>query len=84
MEELEATINATDCDLVLIGTPVDLGRLLKINKPAVRVRYELDEDTTALLTAEIEQALVGIETRSATEGGGAIQTTKSPSHEVTK
>ena len=84
MEELEATINATDCDLVLIGTPVDLGRLLKINKPAVRVRYELDEDTTALLAAEIEQALVGIETRSATEGGGAIQTTKSRSHEVTK
>lgn len=40
--DLEATINATPCDLVLIGTPIDLAQLIKINKPALRVSYELD------------------------------------------
>ena len=37
MADLEATINAVDCDLVLIGTPIDLAKLLKIDKPAMRV-----------------------------------------------
>jgi predicted GTPase len=41
--ELEETINATPCDIVIIGTPIDLRRVLKINKPAVRTRYELEE-----------------------------------------
>jgi predicted GTPase len=41
--ELQETINAIDCDLVLSGTPIDLRRVLKVNKPVVRVRYELDE-----------------------------------------
>lgn len=40
MRDLEATINAVDCDLVLASTPVDLDRLLSINKPTLRVRYE--------------------------------------------
>ncbi len=39
--ELEATIRATPCDVVLIGTPIDLGRLFKMEKPTVRVKYEL-------------------------------------------
>jgi predicted GTPase len=43
MKELEATINNADVDLVIIGTPIDLGRILKINKPSQRVRYELQE-----------------------------------------
>jgi predicted GTPase len=41
--ELEQTINKVDCDTVLIGTPIDLRNLLNINKPSVRVRYELRE-----------------------------------------
>ncbi len=41
MHELETTINGADVDLVLIGTPIDLGRLLKLNKPSQRIRYEL-------------------------------------------
>ncbi|MEW5872998.1 MAG: cyclic 2,3-diphosphoglycerate synthase [Chloroflexota bacterium] len=41
--ELEQTINAIDADLVIIGTPIDLTRILKINKPYQRVRYELQE-----------------------------------------
>ena len=43
MRELERTINRSDADLVLIGTPIDLGRLLKFNKPSQRIRYELQE-----------------------------------------
>ena len=57
MAELEDTINAADCDLVLIGTPIDLGRLLKINKPTLRVRYELGEPATNALRAEVERVL---------------------------
>jgi predicted GTPase len=41
--DLEATINNADVDLVIIGTPIDLKRIIKINKPADRVRYELQE-----------------------------------------
>jgi predicted GTPase len=43
MRDLENTINAADVDLVLSGTPIDLTRVIKINKPIQRVRYELQE-----------------------------------------
>lgn len=43
IKDLEETINKTDCDSVVIGTPIDLGRILKINKPSTRVMYELQE-----------------------------------------
>lgn len=43
VKDLETTINAADCDLVIIGTPIDLGRIIKINKPSVRVMYDLQE-----------------------------------------
>ncbi|OGU66098.1 MAG: GTPase [Stygiobacter sp. RIFOXYC12_FULL_38_8] len=42
-KDLEDTINNTECDSVIIGTPIDLGRILKINKPSTRVMYELEE-----------------------------------------
>ena len=41
--DLEATINNTDCDSVVIGTPIDLSRVVKINKPCTRVNYDLQE-----------------------------------------
>jgi predicted GTPase len=43
MRDLEETINTADVDLVLSGTPIDLTRVIKINKPIQRVRYELQE-----------------------------------------
>jgi len=43
VKDLETTINRTPCDAVIIGTPIDLNRLIKIRKPTVRVRYELQE-----------------------------------------
>jgi len=39
--ELEETINNTPCDVVLVGTPIDLRRVIKVNKPTVRVKYDL-------------------------------------------
>ncbi|MDH7493353.1 MAG: cyclic 2,3-diphosphoglycerate synthase [Candidatus Saccharicenans sp.] len=41
--ELAATINRIDCDLVVSATPIDLNRVIKVNKPMLRVRYELEE-----------------------------------------
>lgn len=43
LKDLEETINNADCDAVIIGTPMDLTRIININKPATRVHYELDE-----------------------------------------
>ncbi len=43
MRDLEETINKADVDLVVSGTPIDLTRIIKINKPIQRVRYELQE-----------------------------------------
>ncbi len=43
LKDLETTINNTDCDAVVIGTPIDLNRLVKINKPNTRVYYDLQE-----------------------------------------
>ena len=43
LQDLEATINRAECDSVVIGTPIDLGRIIKINKPFTRVFYNLQE-----------------------------------------
>ena len=53
VEELAATIAAADADVILIGTPIDLRRVMKLTKPAMRVSYELQEigypDLTTIL-----------------------------------
>ncbi|GMU36313.1 MAG: cyclic 2,3-diphosphoglycerate synthase [Phycisphaerae bacterium] len=56
VRELEATINATPCDAVLVGTPIDLRRILRLNKPTVRVRYELAEREPAVLREAVLHA----------------------------
>lgn len=43
LKDLEETINNTDCDVVVSATPIDITRLVKVNKPIVRVTYELEE-----------------------------------------
>lgn len=59
MKDLEATINRTDCDTVIIGTPIDLNRVIKITKPSVRVTYHLQDigkpDLTDILTQFVEK-----------------------------
>jgi predicted GTPase len=43
LKDLESTINKAECDSVIIGTPIDLNRIIKINKPNTRVYYDLQE-----------------------------------------
>ncbi len=57
MKELEDTINAVPCDAVIIGTPIDLGRMLNINKPSTRVLYELEEQQPGQLEAAIKKVV---------------------------
>jgi predicted GTPase len=57
IEELEQTIQATPCDVVVIGTPIDLTRILRIEKPMVRVRYELRETTEGVIEDEVRRAV---------------------------
>ncbi len=55
--DLEATIEATPCDVVLSATPIDLTRVLKVSKPMTRVRYDLAEIREGVLEGEIRMVL---------------------------
>ena len=55
IKDLETTINNTECDTVIIGTPMDLNRIVKINKPTVRIGYDLDEIGNPNLTNVIDE-----------------------------
>lgn len=57
IKELEETINNTDCDVVLSGTPIDLTRILNVNKPMVRIRYGVGEKTIKDLEEIVEKFL---------------------------
>jgi predicted GTPase len=43
MEDMEASVRATDCDVVLVGTPFDLARQLNVDKPTLRVGYNIED-----------------------------------------
>jgi len=53
--DLQATIDAVPCDSVIIGTPIDLNRIVKINKPNTRVYYDLQEIGMPTLTQSINE-----------------------------
>jgi predicted GTPase len=59
MADLEETINHSNCDAVIIGTPIDLSRIINIKKPAVRVGYDLQEigkpDLNEVITGFLEE-----------------------------
>ena len=59
IEELEATINSVSCDVVVAGTPIDLTRVMEINKPMVRARYKLGEVGAGRLGAQVERVITG-------------------------
>ena len=58
--ELQQTVQRCDCDAVIVGTPIDLGRLIDLGRPSVRVRYELADRDGPTLRAEIEDFLHGL------------------------
>lgn len=51
IRDLEATVNAVDCDLVLVATPIDLARLIRIDKPSQHIGYHLQEEGDDLVNA---------------------------------
>jgi predicted GTPase len=55
--DLEATINATPCDVVVEGTPIDLTRVLKTNKPIAEVTYELEEIEPGVIAEMVKKIL---------------------------
>ncbi len=57
VKDLETTIDKVDCDSVIIGTPIDLRRIIKIKKPSVRVRYDLAEITKPDLNQVLDDFL---------------------------
>ena len=57
VRDLEATIEATPCDLVLSATPIDLTRVLEVHKPMLRATYDLAEVHPGQLADEVKKAL---------------------------
>ena len=55
LKDLEETINNADCDSVIIGTPMDLTRIISINKPTTRVHYDLEEVGTPNLSTILKE-----------------------------
>jgi len=53
--ELEETIKRVPCDLVIVATPIDLARTIKLDKPSVRVRYEVEEIGKPAITQMLEE-----------------------------
>jgi len=57
IKELEETINRCDADVVVSGTPIDLNRILNVNKPIVRVRYGVGKETEKELRHIVDEFL---------------------------
>jgi predicted GTPase len=55
LKDMEATVNAVDCDAVVVGTPIDLARIIKIDKPNTRVYYDLQEIGQPTLAGVIDE-----------------------------
>ena len=60
-EALQATLNAVDADLIVAGTPIDLGALLELRLPVVRARYEYAEASRPGLAEQLDALLEGRE-----------------------
>jgi predicted GTPase len=62
MRELETTINSVPCDLVLFATPIDLPRLMTVDKPAVRIRYAYRDHGEPTLAGVLTRRLSDLKT----------------------
>jgi predicted GTPase len=71
LAELAATINAADCDLVVTGTPIDLGRLIESRHPIRHVRYELEEIGTPTIADVLDPVMALVERARSGRARGA-------------
>ena len=62
LQELEATVNAVDCDVVVTGTPIDLARLIDSRHPIRHARYELEEVGTTTISTVLEPIVIQAKT----------------------
>jgi predicted GTPase len=60
IRELEETINATPADVVVEGTPIQLDRIIKVNKPIANVTYELEEVDPGVIEEMVTAVVAGI------------------------
>ena len=70
IRDMEKTINACECDVVLVATPIDLRKLVSMKRPAVRVGYELEEIGRPKLDELIQACLARVGTSGLAKGGG--------------
>ena len=70
IEELERTINNAKCDTIVIATPIDLRRLIKINKPSTSVSYELIDMKRPFLWDKISEFISSIKTTNSNAKAG--------------
>jgi predicted GTPase len=70
VRDLEATIAKVPCDVVVIGTPIDLNRLVNIKQPTVRVRYDLQEIGRPDLRDVLRPVIAGAPARPSAVGAG--------------
>jgi predicted GTPase len=70
IRELEETINRADCDSVVIASPIDLRRLIKIDKPSTYVLYDLVDMERPLLREKIEEFISGMRADAEHSRGG--------------
>jgi predicted GTPase len=64
VRDLQATIDRVPCEVVVIGTPIDLNRVVRLRQPTVRVRYELQELGQPTLDGALETFVRGVVRRS--------------------
>jgi predicted GTPase len=57
LADMKASINSVPCDSVVIGTPIDLGKIIEINKPSTRVYYDLDDAALPELDKSVSELL---------------------------
>jgi len=79
IEDLEETINRVPCDTVIIGTPINLKRVITMNKPAVRVFYELEEIGQPDLRTILQRFTRDLKTRT---GAGTLSAKEKKHHET--
>jgi len=68
IKELQETVNRADCDSIIVATPVDLRRIIKMDKPSTAVRYELADMEWPLLRVKIGEFVSDLKKRLAEKG----------------
>jgi predicted GTPase len=78
--QLAATIAATPCDVVAVGTPIDLARLVMVHQPVVRVRYQFEEAQPGALVTHLQRFLANVTSQRATVSSAQAPSAQQKDH----